>query len=690
MKKLTVLMPTYNAEPYISEAIESVLMQKTDFEYELIIIDDKSTDNSLEIAKKYQKKHPNIIKILTNDKNMKLLSTIIKGYEHTKTDYFCVLDPDDYYIVDNKFQKAVNFLDQNPDFTIFATNNYTLNMTSGEKKKYLNINIQEKVSDFDDLLNDKATLGCTLGGTFRNVVFKNGVPPKLYEKVGTNSEISFRGDSFRNYLHLSKGKVFFQNDIESIYRITNQGVWTSLPEFKKHLIHAQFFYDLSVFFDEEEIKDILIRKSYNFFNQMKESLKDFYSLNNSDFSPSLLEHLDHGQINDLYCFYAQNKDKIIDVSNCRLKTNEKIFVNTVKFLDLHKINEQYRPEIGGAIRRVLDSGWYLLGKEVENFENNFAKYCGSKYCIGVANGLDALNLIIKAYGFGAEDEIIVPANTYIASILAISENGCTPVLVEPDINTYNIDPDLIEEKITPKTKAIMVVHLYGQAVEMEKIWALAKKYNLKIIEDSAQAHGAFYQGKRTGNLGDASGFSFYPGKNLGCLGDGGAITTNDDALATKIKALRNYGSHKKYENLYKGFNSRLDEIQAAILDIKLKGLDKDTQRRKEIAKYYIENIKNPLVILPEVKDFAGHVFHLLVVRTQKRDEVQKYLADNGVQTLVHYPIPSHKQKAYKEWNNLSYPITEQIHDEVLSLPISPVMTDGEVIKVVEVINEFRA
>lgn len=361
----------------------------------------------------------------------------------------------------------------------------------------------------------------------------------------------------------------------------------------------------------------------------------------------------------------------------------------VKFLDLHKINEQYREEIDQRIKKVLDSGWYLLGKEDETFEKNFAEYCQSKHSIGVANGLDALKLIIKAMGFGEGDEIIVPANTYIASILAISDNLCTPVLVEPDINTYNINPYLIEEKITKNTKAIMVVHLYGQAVEMEKIWALAKKYNLKVIEDSAQAHGAIYQGKRTGNLGDASGFSFYPGKNLGCLGDGGGVTTSDDELALKIRALRNYGSHVKYQNLYRGLNSRLDEIQAAVLDVKLKGLDEDNTKRREIAKYYRENIKNPLIVLPQVKNEESHVWHIFAVRTEKREEFQKYLADNEIQTLIHYPIPPHKQPAYKEWNNLSFPITEKIHREIISLPISPVMTDEEIKKVVKIVNNFN-
>ena len=361
----------------------------------------------------------------------------------------------------------------------------------------------------------------------------------------------------------------------------------------------------------------------------------------------------------------------------------------IKFLDLHKINERFRAEFDAKIKSVLDSGWYLQGKENDQFSADFAAFCGTKYALGVANGLDALNLIIKAYGFGPDDEIIVPANTFIATILAISENGCTPVLVEPDIHTYCINPDLIEEKITPRTKAIMVVHLYGQAVPMEKIWALAKKYNLKIIEDAAQAHGAMYQGKRTGNLGDAAGFSFYPGKNLGALGDAGGITTNDEALYNKIKALANYGSDRKYHHIYKGVNSRLDEIQAGLLDIKLKHLDSDNERRREIAKYYRENIKNPMITLPETYDELAHVWHVFVIRTPEREKLQKYLEENGIQTNIHYPTAPHHQGAYQEWKDLSLPITEQIHAQVLSLPISPVLTDEEVQTVVEVVNRYK-
>jgi len=361
----------------------------------------------------------------------------------------------------------------------------------------------------------------------------------------------------------------------------------------------------------------------------------------------------------------------------------------IKFLDLTSINKMYEDEIKDRFQCIFDKGWYLQGEENNIFNKAFAAYCGTKYAVGVANGLDALNLIIKAYGFGPDDEIIVPANTYIASVLAISENGCKPVLVEPNLDTYNINPDLIERAITPKTKAIMVVHLYGQAVEMEAIWKLAEKHNLKIIEDSAQAHGAMYKGRRVGNLGDASGFSFYPGKNLGCLGDGGAVTTNDEELYLKIKAIANYGSNKKYVNLYKGVNSRLDELQAAVVNVKLPYLDEDNNKRRKIANYYIKNISNPLIILPKSPVEDMHVWHLFVIRTENRDKLQSYLQSNGIQTLIHYPIPIHKQEAYKEWNNLSYPITEKIHYEVLSLPISPVMTQREIEKVVEVINAYQ-
>ena len=361
----------------------------------------------------------------------------------------------------------------------------------------------------------------------------------------------------------------------------------------------------------------------------------------------------------------------------------------IKFLDLHKINERYRSEIDSRIKDVLDSGWYLQGKQNELFSEHFAKFCGTKYALGVANGLDALNLIIKGYGFGQGDEIIVPANTYIATILAISENGCIPILVEPDINTYGINPDLIEAKITPNTKAIMVVHLYGQAVPMKKIWDLAKKYNLKIIEDAAQAHGAKYQGRRAGNLGDAAGFSFYPGKNLGALGDAGAVTTNDEKLFSKIKAIANYGSDRKYHHIYKGINSRLDELQAGILDVKLQYLEADNAKRLAISHYYREHINNPLITLPQTYDEQAHVWHVFVVRVKERERFQQYLDSKGIQTVIHYPTAPHKQDAYKEFSSLSLPITEQIHREVISLPISPVMTQEEVETVVRIVNEWK-
>ena len=365
----------------------------------------------------------------------------------------------------------------------------------------------------------------------------------------------------------------------------------------------------------------------------------------------------------------------------------------IKFLDLQKINQKYAEELKQEAADVIDSGWFLMGEKLTTFEASFAKFNGVKHAIGVANGLDALRLILKAYidlGFMQEgDEVIVPANTYIASLLSISDNNLIPILVEPDLNTYNLDLNLIEAKITKKTKAIMVVHLYGCVCWNEALEALAKKYNLKIIEDNAQAVGATYKGKRTGNLGDAAGFSFYPGKNLGALGDSGAVTTNDDALAQHIRALGNYGSTKKYVNDFQGLNSRLDEIQAGFLSVKLKYIDFENARRQEIAARYIAEIKNDKIILPvNPTDVKNHVWHLFVVRTENRTALQDFLLENGVQTLIHYPIPPHKQEAYKAMNNESYPITEKIHNEVLSLPISPVMNDDEVSVVIKTVNKF--
>lgn len=366
----------------------------------------------------------------------------------------------------------------------------------------------------------------------------------------------------------------------------------------------------------------------------------------------------------------------------------------IKFLDLQKINLAYQQEIEERLLNTFRSGWYLLGNEVKNFEENLSKYIGTKYAIGVANGLDALRLILRTYiemGLMQKgDEVIVPANTYIASILAISDNGLVPVLVEPDIDDYNIDITKIEEKISEKTKAIMIVHLYGKVVFSSDLKALAQKYSLKIIEDNAQAIGAEYEGLKTGNLGDAAGFSFYPGKNLGALGDAGAVTTNDDEFAKTLRALANYGSNQKYINVFQGLNSRLDEIQAAVLDVKLKYIDQENTRRREIAHRYFSEITNPAITLPQLsQDENEHVWHLFVVRTQNREKLQSYLSENGIQTLIHYPIPPHKQEAYKDMNHLSFPITEKIHDEVLSLPISPVMSDEDVAQVIEKLNSFQ-
>lgn len=365
----------------------------------------------------------------------------------------------------------------------------------------------------------------------------------------------------------------------------------------------------------------------------------------------------------------------------------------IKFLDLQKINAQYEMELKEAAIRVIDSGWYLMGKELETFEQNYAEFCGVKYALGVANGLDALRLIFKAYielgVMKKGDEVIVPANTYIASVLAISDNELVPVFVEPNINTYNLDSSKIEEAITKKTKAILTVHLYGQNSIDQQMLDICAKHNLKLVEDSAQSHGAISNGKVMGSIGDAAGHSFYPGKNLGALGDAGAVTTNDETLAKTIEALRNYGSHKKYENIYQGLNSRLDEIQAAFLNVKLKHKQGDILERRRVANYYLENIKNPAIILPEVLNEEGHVWHLFVIRTSKREVLQKYLNDNRIQTLIHYPIPPHKQEAYSVFNHLIFPITEKIHEEVLSLPISQVMGEGEIEYVVNIINSFN-
>ena len=364
----------------------------------------------------------------------------------------------------------------------------------------------------------------------------------------------------------------------------------------------------------------------------------------------------------------------------------------INFLDLQKITAKYSDEIHAAVKRVIDSGWYLQGVENKEFEKNYADYIGSKHCVGVANGLDALRLILRAYielGVMREgDEIIVPANTYIASILAISDNGLIPVLVEPSIETFQIDDTLIEASITSKTKGIMIVHLYGQCAFTERIGDICKKYNLKLIEDNAQAHGCKFGNCRIGSFGDASGHSFYPGKNLGALGDAGAVTTNDDKLAELVRSLANYGSSVKYICDYQGLNSRLDEIQAAVLNGKIKYLDEDIKNRRKIAKYYVDNINHPAITLPKIDDWNSHVFHIFTILTANREDLQQYLIKNGIQTNIHYPIPPHKQKCYSAWNNIYMPITEQIHNQELSLPMSPVMTDDEMKEVVNVLNKW--
>jgi len=365
----------------------------------------------------------------------------------------------------------------------------------------------------------------------------------------------------------------------------------------------------------------------------------------------------------------------------------------ISFLDLKKINRPYETAFQEKLKTVLDNGWYILGKELETFEKAFAKYCQTQYCIGVGNGFDALVLIFKGYielgKLKKGDEIIVPANTYIASILAILQADLVPVLVEPKLETYNINPELIPKKITSKTKAILAVHLYGQLAEMQAINEIAKKHDLIVVEDAAQAHGVEKNLKsKIYNLKSAIAYSFYPGKNLGCLGDGGAITTNDEQLAKVLFSLRNYGSEKKYYNDYIGVNSRLDELQASFLSLKLPNLDADNQKRRDIAKRYLAEIKNKKIILPNWDFSNNHVFHLFVIRTENRKDLQDYLTKNNIQTVIHYPVPPHKQSAFQEWNHLSFPITEKIHNEVLSLPISPVLEDFEIDSIVEVLNRY--
>ena len=365
----------------------------------------------------------------------------------------------------------------------------------------------------------------------------------------------------------------------------------------------------------------------------------------------------------------------------------------ISFLDLQRVTALHSQEIHEAVAQVIDSGWYLQGEANRQFEQHYADYIGTQHCVGVANGLDALTLIYRAYiemgVMKPGDEVIVPANTYIASILAITENGLNPVLVEPREETLELDDSLIEAAITSRTRSVMVVHLYGRCAYTEKIGELCRQHGLKLVEDNAQAHGCIYKlCTRTGSLGDAAGHSFYPGKNLGALGDGGAVTTNDTALADCVRALANYGSQQKYVFRYRGRNSRLDELQAAILDMKLRHLDDDNRRRQQIASYYYDHIQHPLVRLPQRLDDSQNVYHIFPVICTERDRLQQHLREQGVETLIHYPIPPHRQQCYSDWSTLQLPVTERIHNQELSLPMSPAMTDEEAQKVVEAINSF--
>jgi dTDP-4-amino-4,6-dideoxygalactose transaminase len=364
----------------------------------------------------------------------------------------------------------------------------------------------------------------------------------------------------------------------------------------------------------------------------------------------------------------------------------------IQFLNLKKLNQPFEVAFQQKMKQFLDGGWYILGSEVKIFETNFASYCGAKHCIGVGNGLDALVLIFKGYiqlgKLQKGDEVIIPANTYIASVLAVMQADLVPVLIEPRLETYTIDLEKIEAKITPKTKAILPVHLYGQLCEMKVINSIAKKHNLLVVEDAAQAHGAMWNGIKAGNFGNAAGFSFYPGKNLGALGDAGAITTNDDALAEVLFSMRNYGSKVKYENEIVGINSRLDELQAAFLNIKLGYLDAENESRRTISKRYLSEIKNDKIVLPQWDENNNHVFHLFIVRTDNRLALQDYLKECGVETMIHYPIPPHKQKALATWNHLSLPITDQIHNEVLSIPMNSSLTYNEIDQIIQTLNQY--
>ena len=361
----------------------------------------------------------------------------------------------------------------------------------------------------------------------------------------------------------------------------------------------------------------------------------------------------------------------------------------VPFVTFKPLEKELDNELREAFKRVYERSWYIAGEEGDKFEKEFAEYCHVDYCIGCGNGLDALFLILKAYGIGNGDEVLIPSNTFIATALAVSRTGAAPVMVEPDIYTYNINPQLIEEKITEQTKAVIAVHLYGQPADMDAILEIAKKYHLKVIEDAAQAHGALYKGRRTGGLGDAAGFSFYPGKNLGALGDAGAVTTDDALLADTVRSIANYGSWKKYIFQYKGRNSRMDEIQAAVLSVKLKYLEEDNDRRIHIAGIYMDKITHPDIILPPAGEGKDYVCHIFPVRTKERDALQAYLQECGIQTMIHYPVPPHRQMAYAEWQEMEFPVSEEIHATELSLPMGPAMRDEEAEYVADVLNRWK-
>ena len=469
-----------------------------------------------------------------------------------------------------------------------------------------------------------------------------------------------------------KNRVFIAaSSIPTLYYICNKNYDQFYPELVKFventpIIKTPSYFDFKNTLYKQDIEDYCIELSAQTINA-------------------------HIVTNDTY-FLKLSERAITPEALVNLLLEEEEKISKIPFLPLKIINQKFETEFEKGFDNFLNKGWYILGEQLKKFETEFANYCGAKHCIGVANGLDALIIILEAYkemgNFKIGDEVLVPSNTYIASILAISKVGLVPILIEPNMDDYLIDVTKIEAKITKKTVAILPVHLYGQVCNMDALHILAKKYNLKIIEDSAQSHGAIYNGKKCGNLGDASAFSFYPGKNLGALGDGGAITTNDDNLAEVIKAYRNYGSHIKYENKFQGLNSRLDELQASFLFSKLKYLEEDNENRRKNATFFLNNIKNNKIILPKLHKDVGHVWHLFVIRCNNRAELQKYLLANGIESLIHYPIPPHLQNCYKEYQHLHLPITKELSETVLSIPLHPYLLEPALNYMIKVLNQF--